>query len=57
MRCDVNDDGDDCIDKNVVMMEANVLFSLLILQYNGLDNISSLIKPIAVDAIAAKITI
>ena len=53
---DVNDDGDGCVDKNVVMMEANVLFSLSILRYNGLDNISSLIRPIAADAIAAKIT-
>lgn len=53
---DVNNDGDG-FDKNVVIMEANVLFSLLMLQYNGLDNISSLIKPIAADAIAVKITI
>ena len=44
------------IDKNVVMMLANVLFSLLMLQCNGLDNISSLIRPIAADEIAAKIT-
>lgn len=51
---DVND-GDD-FDKNVVMMLANVLFSLLMLQCNGLDNISSLIRPIAADEIAAKIT-
>jgi hypothetical protein len=46
----------DGFDKNAIMMVANVLFSLLMLQYDGLDNINSLIKPITADAIAASIT-
>lgn len=50
----VNDDYG--FDKNVIMMVANVLFSLLMLQYDGLDNINSLIKPITTDVIAASIT-
>lgn len=54
-EADVKDDCNGCIDKIAVMREANVLSSLSIMRYKGLDNIRSL-RPIAADAIAAKIT-